>query len=281
MFPKSIKGESANTDLGKMKKQDLIEFGLSVGSYATFVKYITQTALNREQAMVCVANVHMFVETRKNKAYQCIVKNADIVTPDGKPLTWALRILYGIRQERVAGMDLFPSLLKASEEAGVSVYFYGGTNEMLQSVIQKAKNKFPSLHISGVLSPPFRPLSEEEQAAIIQKINNAEPHLVFVALGCPKQEIWMHEMKGKIKSVMIGVGGALPVFSGMQKRAPGWMQRAGLEWLFRLYQEPGRLFKRYAITNSVFLWLFCKEFFQMRILNLNSNTHPKETELNQ
>lgn len=241
-----------------LQKQLLISFGISQGTYAQFVKTITEYASSRIPTTICVANVHMFIEAYRNKGFAEILKNADIVTPDGKPLTWALKLLNGTNQERVAGMDLFPSLLKSSEETGISVYFLGGSEQMLETLTQKVRIDFPSLHISGHYSPPFRKLSDDEQQSMIEMINNAKPHLIFVALGCPKQETWMYEMKNKLNTVLIGVGGALPVYAGMQKRAPVWMQNTGLEWLYRLFQEPKRLFKRYLVTNTLFVYIIGK-----------------------
>lgn len=258
-----------------MQKQYVQDFGISTGTYADFVRSITQKAKERQSTIICVANVHMFIEAHKNKSFSRILNEADIVTPDGKPLTWALKLLNGIRQERVAGMDLFPSLLKSSDAASLSVYFLGGSEQMLKTLNEKVKNDFPSLHIAGYYSPPFRKLSDEEQSVMIEKINVTKPHLIFVALGCPKQEIWMHDMKEKLNTVLIGVGGALPVYAGMQKRAPVWMQNSGLEWLYRLFQEPKRLFKRYLVTNSIFLFLIGKEFVKTTI-GFNKRLKPNK-----
>lgn len=223
-------------------------------------------ASKKEPADICVANVHMFVEAHKNQDFLSIINAASMVTPDGKPLTWALRILYGIKQDRVAGMDLLPDLLHRMEQEHMAVFFYGGSQKMLDSTSAYIHKKYPALKIAGSFSPPFRPITAQEQQEVITNINQANPHVVFVILGCPKQEKWMAAVKGSIHAVMIGVGGALPVMIGLQKRAPVWMQNAGLEWLYRLMQEPGRLFKRYAVTNSVFIWIIVKEFFRLKFM---------------
>lgn len=257
-----------------MKEQRLIHFRINTGTYDDFVNHIIEKTTARQSTVVCVANVHMFVEAKRSKSYTNILDTADIITPDGKPLTWALKLLNGISQERVAGMDLFPSLLQASEATGQSVYFFGGSERMLEKLLAKVKSNFPSLHIAGHYSPPFRTLTAAEQCAIIETIKQAKPHLLFVALGCPKQEIWMHEMKEELNTVMVGVGGALPVYAGMQKRAPKWMQKGGLEWLYRLGQEPRRLFKRYAITNSLFLWMIFKELLTQKFSRSKSSGLP-------
>jgi N-acetylglucosaminyldiphosphoundecaprenol N-acetyl-beta-D-mannosaminyltransferase len=163
-------------------------------------------------------------------------------------------------------MDLLPDLLKEAEHKAIPVYFYGGTEAMLTSIRENMPERYPNLKIAGMFSPPFRELSPAEVELTAQFINNSGAKIVFVILGCPKQELWMGMMKNRIKGTMIGVGGALPVLLGIQKRAPLWMQRNGLEWLYRLYQEPRRLFKRYAVTNSIFLFLLCKEFVRIKVL---------------
>ncbi|MCO6497944.1 MAG: WecB/TagA/CpsF family glycosyltransferase [Chitinophagaceae bacterium] len=241
-----------------MKKEFLINFGITTGAYHDFVQTITGWALSAKSAYICVANVHMFIEAHKDDLFSNIINNADMVTPDGKPLVWGLRLLSGIKQERVAGMDLVPSLLDQAEKYGVKVFFYGGTEEMLRLLEEKVQKNYPRLITAGAYSPPFKSLSDQEKKEIIDMINKSSPGLVFVALGCPKQEKWMAEMKGKIKAVLIGVGGALPVLAGIQSRAPKWMQECGLEWAYRLGQEPKRLFKRYATTNSLFILIMLK-----------------------
>jgi len=214
----------------------------------------------QKSSYTCIANVHMLVEAHKDASFSAVVNNADIVTPDGIPLTWGLKLLHGIKQDRVAGMDILPDLLKAAEEKAIPVYFYGGTDEMLDKTKEFINLHFNKLKLAGIYSPPFRILSEEENNDIIQSINKSGAKLVFVVLGCPKQEKWMSSMRGRINAAMIGVGGALPVFIGMKKRAPRWMQKSGMEWLFRWAQEPRRLFKRYLVTNSLFLFLLSKEW---------------------
>lgn len=249
-----------------MEKKNLFDISLSLGEYREFIKSITAAAKENESAYTCVANVHMLIEAHNDKSFANIVSNANVITPDGKPLTWALKILYHIRQERVAGMDLLPDLLESAVDNNIPVYFYGGTEELLGETKEFLHLKYPYLHVAGMYSPPFRKLFNEEEEEIINNINNSGAGLVFVILGCPKQECWMSTMKGHVKAVMIGVGGALPVMIGKKKRAPVWMQKAGMEWFYRLAQEPKRLFKRYAVTNSQFLFMLLKEFVRLRIL---------------
>ena len=214
---------------------------------------------------VYFANVHMFIEAYKNKFFLEQINKADIVTPDGQPIVWVLRLLYGVKQDRVAGMDALLDLLKRMEVENLPVYFYGGTQEMLDKTEIYIKQKYPNLRVAGLYSPPFRSLTEAEEYEIAAKINAASPSIVFVFLGCPQQEKWVATMKGKINAVMAAIGGALPVAIGMKKRAPKWMRNFGLEWLFRFFQEPRRLFKRYLTTNSLFVWLMVKEFLRVKL----------------
>ena len=227
-------------------------------------------AKQRKSGYICVANVHMLVEAYDNENVKIAVNNAQIITPDGVPLVFALKMLYNIKQDRVAGMDLFPELLKELEKNKLKVFLYGSTNEVLKKVNDRIKREFPNLNVVGSFSPPFRNLTPKEKQDIIKLINNSEANLVFVSLGCPKQELWMYEMYGKINSTMIGVGGAFPVYAGIVKRAPKWMQDVGLEWFYRFMQEPRRLFKRYAYTNSKFIYLFTKEYFKVKKENIKN-----------
>ncbi|HXB91970.1 MAG TPA: WecB/TagA/CpsF family glycosyltransferase [Puia sp.] len=242
-----------------MKKMQVLNFPISIGKYQDYIEYIINSATTGVSEYIYVANVHMVVEAFWNKSFSEKVRKAIVVTPDGKPLTWALRLLYGIKQDRVAGMDVLPALLKKSEKMQLPVYIYGGTESLLQKTSLYLNTHYPDLVINGLYSPPFRDLTKEEETRTIERINESGAKLVFVVLGCPKQEQWMASMAGKVNAVMIGIGGALPVMVGLQKRAPKWMQNSGLEWLFRLLLEPRRLFKRYAVTNSVFLYLLSRE----------------------
>ena len=242
-----------------MKTMQILNFPISIGKYQDYIEYIMNSASNGRSQYIYVANVHMVVEAFWNKSFSEKVRHAGLVTPDGKPLTWALRLLHGIKQDRVAGMDILPALLKQSETNQTPVYIYGGTENLLNRTQNYLDRHYPNLHIKGLYSPPFRALTPEEEERTIERINTSGVKLLLVVLGSPKQEQWMASMAGRINAVMIGIGGALPVLIGMQKRAPKWMQRTGLEWLFRLWQEPRRLFKRYFVTNSVFLYLLSRE----------------------
>lgn len=253
-------------NLSPMKKVPLLGISISTGSYKEFVSNIINTACTRISDYTCLANVHMLIEAHKDGNFAKIVSNANIITPDGMPLAWALEMLYGIKQDRVAGMDLFPDLLNEATVKRLPVYFYGGSSRLLDRTRDYLRANNPDLLIAGSYSPPFRKLTAVEDELVVEEINKSGARLVFVVLGCPKQEKWMASMKGRINAAMVGIGGALPVLVGIHRRAPGWMQYAGLEWAYRLTQEPMRLFRRYSVTNSLFLYILMKEYIRLKLV---------------
>lgn len=248
-----------------MKKIEILNFPLSIGSYSDFIYKIISFSKRKEFLSVFIANAHMVIEAKNDKEFSKIIHGSEIITPDGQPLVWGLKMLNGIKQDRVAGMDLLPDLIKEMEIQGIHAFFYGGSETMLERTKNFLQFNYPLLKIAGFHSPPFGDNIEDADLNVIEKISENLPCIVFVILGCPKQEKWIASMRDKIQTVTIGVGGALPVFIGMQKRAPKWMQKNGLEWLFRLNQEPKRLFKRYIVTNSKFIAAFLIEYMYLKI----------------
>lgn len=208
--------------------------------------------------MVCLSNVHMLMEAKGDQEFSQIFRNADLRLLDGMPLIWSFQFFHGYRPDRVAGKHLMQALLEKASHETISVFFYGSTPEKLAIAMSYLAIHFPDLKIAGHYSPPFRSLTAEEYQQHAEIIQESGASIVFVALGCPKQERWMHTMKGRIPAVMLGVGIALEVLTGQQKSTPTWMENAGLEWLFRLYKEPRRLAKRYFVTNLQFMGLFIK-----------------------
>lgn len=248
-----------------MDRKNIFSFSVSTGSYLNFVCEIINLSENYFSSYVCFANVHMAVEAYHNPTFNKVINNANIVTPDGKPLSMFLRLFQGIRQERICGMDIISDILKEAAFRNKSVYFYGSTDEVLKKIISKAKTDFPTLTICGAFSPPFRSLSPLEKEHVVKTINEADPDLIFVSLGCPKQEIWMAEHQGRVRGCMLGLGQAFKTYAGFDSRSPVWMRRYALEWLYRLYLEPARLAKRYLITNSQFLYLTLKYFIKNKV----------------
>lgn len=254
------------------RRTNLISLNVSVGSYNAVQDWMIQEAGQRVSRMVCFANVHMVVEAQRNAAIAKAVNNADWVTPDGVPLAWAMRGLHNVKQERVAGMDMTASMLERAADEGISVFFYGSTPQLLKRIYDVCHERYPKLQIAGMISPPFRAPTAAEDSETIAQISASGAGLVFVALGCPKQELWMSRMQGKIPAVMLGIGNALAVFAGEEERSPGWMQKAGLEWCFRLAQEPRRLLKRYAVTNTLYIYYITRQLIaqqQVKAINLS------------
>jgi N-acetylglucosaminyldiphosphoundecaprenol N-acetyl-beta-D-mannosaminyltransferase len=214
---------------------------------------ISAWAAARESRYVCLSNAHAVVTTTQDKNFLRIVNEADMATPDGMPVAWMLRRLGFREQRRISGPNLMWRYLALAESRRDTVYFYGSSDATLILLSEKLRAAFPGLGIAGAYSPPFRPLTEEEDAEIVARINGSGAGAVFVSLGCPKQEKWMAAHRGRIRAVMCGVGAAFEFHAGVINRAPVWMQNCGLEWLYRLCSEPRRLWKRYLITNTLFV----------------------------
>lgn len=221
-------------------------------SWETALDRLLGWAKNRESRYVAICNAHVVVSATYNKTYGAVINGADMATPDGAPVAWMLRRQGFVDQPRISGPDLMWALCERCALEGVPVYCYGTKPETLALLEQRLLAAFPALQIQ-VESPPFRAMTPEEDEAAVQRINASGAGVVFVALGCPKQECWMAEHRGRVKGVMVGVGAAFAFHAGTVKRAPLWMQNNGLEWFHRLVCEPRRLWKRYFVTNTLFI----------------------------
>lgn len=211
-------------------------------------------ARNNESRYVTICNAHVVVTATQDNAYRHVIESSDMATPDGAPVAWMLRRQGFIGQQRINGPDLMWAMVRTSEADGVSIFFYGSTTDTLDKLRRRLVAAFPALRVAGMESPPFRPLTSEEDAAAVERINASGAGIVFVGLGCPKQERWMAEHRGLINAVMIGVGAAFDFHAGTVSRAPVWMRNRGLEWLHRLVSEPRRLWRRYLVTNTLFIF---------------------------
>ncbi|OWW18832.1 teichoic acid biosynthesis protein [Noviherbaspirillum denitrificans] len=252
-------------DVMPRKGEAVLEAFIDALTWEETLRQITQWAAARESRYVCICNVHSVVTTTNDVEFKIAVNNADMATPDGAPVAWALRRLGHPAQERINGPDLMMKYLAEAERLGQSVFFYGSTDTTLTSLRVALNKQFPALRIAGMHSPPFRALSREEDDRIVELINDSGANVVFVGLGCPKQEKWMAEHRGRIRAVMVGVGAAFDYHAGVLKRAPLWWQRNGLEWLYRLGAEPRRLFKRYMVTNTLFVVGFLRQFVTTKL----------------
>lgn len=204
---------------------------------------------------ICVSNVHTIIMAHDDENYRNIQNEAVMVLPDGGPLSAYSRSHGNIEAKRVTGPDLMREYLIRSKETGWRHFFYGSSQKTLDILKERIEKRYPGAVIVGMISPPFRELTHGEELQYTSEINEAKPDFVWVGLGAPKQEFWMAAHKDKINALMIGVGAAFDYESGNLKRAPQWMQKCSLEWMYRLLQEPRRLFKRYFFTNLKFLWL--------------------------
>lgn len=223
-------------------------------SYRDATDAIVSAAQAWRGGMVCVATVHMVMEAFDDPGFQQLVNSADRVTADGMPLVWLLRWL-GVRQaERVYGPALTGVVCRRAEQLGIPVGFYGGSPEVLDALVSSLRQRLPRLRVAFAHSPPFRPLTPEEDRRITERIRTSGARILFVGIGCPKQETWMAAHRDALPCAMVGVGAAFDFLAGAKPQAPAWMQGAGLEWLFRLLCEPRRLWRRYLIHNSRFLY---------------------------
>ena len=226
---------------------------IDVVDWDTALAVIGGWATRRESRYVCICNAHSVVTATQETGFRDVLAGADMATPDGAPVAWMMRRTGHPAQQRINGPDLMQRFCERAADDGTPIYLLGSTPETLAALQQKLRTRWPALQIAGAVSPPFRELSAQEDAELVAAVNAARPGVVFVSLGCPKQERWMAAHRGRIEAVMIGVGAAFDFHAGTVTRAPEWMRRNGLEWLHRLASEPRRLWKRYLVTNTAFI----------------------------
>ena len=219
------------------------------------IKYIGGHLDDLRGKYICVSNVHTTVMSYENEEYRKIQNGAAMALPDGAPLSSYSRRKGYKQAQRVTGPDLMLELFAISKEKGYRHYFYGATEETLQSMKEVLERDYPGIQIAGMYAPPFRALTPQEDAQIVAKINESRPDFIWIGLGAPKQEEWMHQHMGQLQGVLIGVGAGFDYLAGYIKRAPRWMQRMSLEWLYRLLQDPKRLWRRYFTSNVKFICL--------------------------
>lgn len=218
------------------------------------LKFTEKNVHNLTGDYICVANVHTTVMSFEDESYRTVQNGGIMAIPDGGPLNTEGKKRGAMNISRTTGPSYMGEILKLSAKNGWRHYFYGSTQETLGKLKAQLEKSYPGVHIVGTYSPPFRQMTNTEDVQIIETINEASPDFLWIGLGAPKQEKWMAEHQGKVKGLMVGVGAAFDYYAGNIKRAPVWMQRRNLEWLYRLIQDPKRLFKRYFVTNSKFIW---------------------------
>lgn len=226
---------------------------------------IAEWIASGEHRYICLTNVHAVMEAHRDEGLRRIHEAAGLAVPDGMPLVWVGRLKGHRTVRRVYGPDLTLSLCERAARLGYRCYFYGGAPGVAGQLAETFARRFPGLQVAGAEAPPFRPLTAEEDDAVVRRINAAAPDVVFVGLGCPKQERWMAEHRSRLEApALLGVGAAFDFHTGRVRQAPRWMMRAGLEWLFRLTQEPHRLWRRYLLYNALFLFHLTLELSGLR-----------------
>lgn len=245
---------------------DLLGMRLTAADAASVWRSVADEAVHGGPGGYLVfANVHVTVQTVRDVEYGRAVQGSRMTLPDSTPLFWIARRRGANLRERVYGPDFMRRGLEASRDGSVRHFFYGGTDALLERLKQRVQTEYPGVQVCGMLAPPFRDLSEAELIRDAEEIAQARPHIVWVGLGCPKQEFWMNRQSGRLKGIwMAGVGQAFDQIAGVKTPAPRWMQKAGLEWLYRLCREPTRLTGRYLVGNSLFVWYGILETLRLR-----------------
>ena len=236
-------------------KLDLFGVGVTPTTYEEATAVILEAAQRGQGGVVSCHPVHGVVTTSCDKSLARQVNSFEMVTPDGQPVRWALNLFHGAGlRDRVYGPQLMLCLCRGAAAEGISIYLYGGGPGVVEQLQTRLCAMFPRLQVAGREMPPFSTLTPEEDEAVIERINSSGAGLVFIGLGFPKQDRFAYQHRRRLKAVQVCVGAAFDFHAGSKKTAPPWMQRCGLEWLFRLIQEPGRLWHRYLTTNTLFLW---------------------------
>ncbi len=240
----------------RIARANILGVGVSAINMEGALDAIEGWILRREPHYVCVTTVHGVMESQRDEELRHIHNQAGLVTPDGMPLVWLSRLTGFSHVERVYGPDLMLAMCRRSVRRGYRHFLYGGVHGVAERLASRFESCFSGLKVAGVYSPPFRQPTQEEDRAVVKLINEARPDIVWVGISTPKQERWMAEHIGRLSApVLVGVGAAFDFHAGLKMQAPAWMQRSGLEWLFRLGAEPRRLWRRYLINNPWFLWL--------------------------
>jgi N-acetylglucosaminyldiphosphoundecaprenol N-acetyl-beta-D-mannosaminyltransferase len=228
-------------------------------------KLETWIARKEIRRFVVVANTHVVMEARQDVAFKKMINSADLCVPDGMPLIWCGQLRGHQLKRRVYGPELMITFCRETASKGYRHFLYGGAPEVTNQLVKQLQQSCPGIQIAGFDSPPFRPLTPEEDEEAIRKINDARPDVLWVGLGCPKQERWIFDHRDRLTvRAMVAVGQAFDLLSGQKKPAPGWMSEHGLEWLFRLLQDPRRLWRRYLIYNTKFIYSVSLEFLGIK-----------------
>jgi N-acetylglucosaminyldiphosphoundecaprenol N-acetyl-beta-D-mannosaminyltransferase len=248
------------------RRVEVLGIPLALTDYERTLDWIDAKVAQRGRDYICACNVHTVMASAEDPELRCALLGASLNVPDGQPLVWALSALGHPLNDRVYGPELMARACARSAEAGHRLYLYGGRNEgALVQLALNLRRRYPELKIVGGYSPPHRPLSQSERAEVVQQINSRRADVVWVGIGAPKQEKWMAELRGELEApVLVGVGAAFDFHAGLVPQAPSWMQKFGLEWVYRLFREPRRLWRRYARYNPRFVRDFARQLIAHR-----------------
>jgi N-acetylglucosaminyldiphosphoundecaprenol N-acetyl-beta-D-mannosaminyltransferase len=238
----------------QLRRYDVLGIGITASDYTGCVKAILDAARDRRPFAVTALAVHGLVTAFTDRTHQFRLSQFGLVTPDGQPVRWALRLLHGVNlPDRVYGPTLMLRTCEAAASEGLPIYLYGSTAKVLEHLASSLRLRFPGLVIAGSEPSKFRCTTPEEKLALVERINNSGAQIVFVGLGCPRQEVFAFEYHRELRMPVLAVGAAFDYHAGLLKEPPMWIQRNGLQWLYRLVQEPRRLFWRYSWYNSIFV----------------------------
>lgn len=244
----------------------VVGVGISRTDYDEACGAILAAAAARQPVLVTALAVHGTMEAVRDRAFGAQIERFDLVVPDGQPIRWALRLAHGVSlPDRVYGPELMMRLCSRAREAGISVYLYGSTLDTVTRLKVSLQRSVPGLAIVGCEPSLFRPLTSAEDRELVERIERSGAGIVFIGLGCPRQERFAFAHRETIRAVQVCVGAAFDFHAGTKRQAPRWMQDRGLEWLFRLCQEPRRLWRRYAVTNSLFLCHLAKQLLSKEL----------------
>jgi N-acetylglucosaminyldiphosphoundecaprenol N-acetyl-beta-D-mannosaminyltransferase len=252
---------------------EVLGIPLALTDYERTMDWMDATIASKQRGYVCVAAVHTVMVCQEDAELREAVVNSDLTVPDGQPLVWAMNALGHDLSSRVYGPDLMARYCERSALTGARIFLYGGRNQgALVQLALNLRRRFPGVKIVGGYSPPYRDLSPEEEAAIVDEINQSKADVVWVGIGVPKQEKWMAQFRTRLEPpVLVGVGAAFDFHAGLVPQAPDWMQRIGLEWVYRLAHEPRRLWKRYARYNPLFVAGFVRQWARHRALQASGH----------
>jgi N-acetylglucosaminyldiphosphoundecaprenol N-acetyl-beta-D-mannosaminyltransferase len=251
-----------------VSRVDVLGVGVSAINMDDALEVIDEWITSGDRQYVCVTGVHGVMESQRDESLRQIHNDAGLVTPDGMPLVWISRWRGFRNTTRVYGPDLMLAVCQRSLATGYRHFFYGGQEGVPERLVRRLEKRFPGLVVAGTYSPPFRSMTADESEELVRRINDARPDIVWVGLSTPKQERWMAEYVSQLTApVLIGVGAAFDFHAGLKRQAPRWMQRSGLEWLFRMATEPRRLGRRYLVNNPSFVWLMLLQAWRVSATN--------------